>query len=72
MSGLKEEKWISEEEYWAGETLSPIKHEWFNGRVRPLFRESEEAGNPQIHAELVARLNRLSTGTAKIQKNQWI
>ena len=58
MSALTQEKWISEEEYWAMVEKSPQKLEWYNGRVVPLFRGAEAmAGGGYIHARLIVRLN---------------
>lgn len=58
MNALKQEKWISEEEFWASEEISAVKHEWFNGRVVPLIRGPQAmAGGGYIHARLIVRLN---------------
>ena len=58
MSALTQEKWISEEEFWAMVETSPQKLEWFNGRVVPLIRGPEAmAGGGYIHARLIVRLN---------------
>ncbi len=71
MSAQPKTQWISEQEYYDGEEISPIKHEWFSGEVFPLhgqvsamagggFNHTKICGNVHSTAKAVLRGRRCS------------